>query len=172
MRWLAAALAMPNRPNTQSSDFAACGYRPSQSGGKPPRCQDVATLPCLRITKLAAWSATFVKNPNTRGAVRAEALAPCGTDGSEAARASTKGNVSWSAVACRLFGRVEQAERSVIRFRSLRLSAKPKRWRATDSQNATALSCLRITTPGYELSSLTLRVSVAPLCTRNYQGHE
>ena len=36
VRWLATALAAPNRPNTQSSAFAAYGYRPSQSGGKPP----------------------------------------------------------------------------------------------------------------------------------------
>ena len=36
VRWLATALAAPNRPNAQSPAFAAYGCRPSQSGGKPP----------------------------------------------------------------------------------------------------------------------------------------
>ena len=46
---------------------------------------------------------------------------------------------SWSAVACHRFGRTEQAERSATRIRSLRLSAKPKRWQATALQDAAAL---------------------------------
>ena len=36
VRWLATALAAPNRPNAESSAFATDGNRPSQSGGKPP----------------------------------------------------------------------------------------------------------------------------------------
>ena len=50
-------------------------------------------------------------------------------------RLTGQSSKSWSAVACHRFGRAEQAERSVIRFRSLRLSAKPKRWQATALQD-------------------------------------
>ena len=54
VRWLATALAAPNRPNAQSSAFAAYGYRRNQSGGKPPHSKMPLICPVSRPEMRAA----------------------------------------------------------------------------------------------------------------------